>query len=176
MKSTMIPVFIFLINFRNETMLVKQKVMGVFEKNVKTCLENKKVYLMPYSRHGHFHLILILPVNMVELPQQHANIVHWLQVLPLPIVAKSSILNIAESLEPFFKLRHARKLVQFRLKISLFSYYFEMRPPLSKVIRFFGVTYYNLMKYFRLAFQTVATTILFLWIQSMIVRSQNYLQ
>ena len=78
MKSTMMPVFIFLINFRNETMLVKQKVMGVFEKNVKTCLENKKVYLMPYSRHGHFHLILILPVNMVELPQQHANIVHWL--------------------------------------------------------------------------------------------------
>ena len=26
-------------------MLVKQKVIGAFEKNVKTCLQNKKVYL-----------------------------------------------------------------------------------------------------------------------------------
>ena len=38
-----------------------------FRKNVKTCLQNKKLYLMPPSRHGHFHLILILPVKMVEL-------------------------------------------------------------------------------------------------------------
>ena len=44
-----------------------------FGKNVKTCLQNKKAYLMPPSRRGHFHLILILPVRMVELPQQHAN-------------------------------------------------------------------------------------------------------
>ena len=50
-----------------------------FRKNVKTCLQNKKLYLMPPSRHGHFHPILILPVKMVELPQQHANTtVHWL--------------------------------------------------------------------------------------------------
>ena len=28
---------------------------------------------------SHFHLILILPIKMVELPQQHANTtVHWL--------------------------------------------------------------------------------------------------
>ena len=50
-----------------------------FRKNVKTCLQNKKSYLMPPSRHGHFHLILILPVKMVELHQQHKNItVLWL--------------------------------------------------------------------------------------------------
>ena len=50
-----------------------------FRKNVKTCLQNKKSYLMPPSRHGHFHPILILPVKIVELPQQHANTtVHWL--------------------------------------------------------------------------------------------------
>ena len=42
-----------------------------FRKNVKTRLQNKKSYLMPPSRHGHFHPILILPVKMVELPQQH---------------------------------------------------------------------------------------------------------
>ena len=31
-----------------------------FRKNVKTCLQNKKSYLMPPSRHVHFHPILIL--------------------------------------------------------------------------------------------------------------------
>ena len=50
-----------------------------FRKNVKTCVQNKKLYLIPPSRDGYFHRILILPVKMVELPQQHANTtVHWL--------------------------------------------------------------------------------------------------
>ena len=50
-----------------------------FRKNVKTCLQNKKLYLMPLSRHGHFHPILILHVKIVKLPQQHASTtVHWL--------------------------------------------------------------------------------------------------
>ena len=49
-----------------------------FQKIIKTCLQNKKAYLPP-SRHGHFHLILILPLKMVELLHQHANTtVHWL--------------------------------------------------------------------------------------------------
>ena len=31
------------------------------------------------ARHGHFHPILILPVKMIELLQQHANTtVNWL--------------------------------------------------------------------------------------------------
>ena len=47
-----------------------------FQKNVKTYLQNKKAYLMPPSRHDHFHPILILPFKMVELPQQHANAVN----------------------------------------------------------------------------------------------------
>ena len=37
------------------------------------CLQIKKSHLMPPSRHDHFHLILILPVKIVKLPQQHAN-------------------------------------------------------------------------------------------------------
>ena len=50
-----------------------------FQKNVKTCLQYKKSYLMLPSRHAHFNPILILPVKMVELPQQFANTtVHWL--------------------------------------------------------------------------------------------------
>ena len=49
-----------------------------YRKNVKTCLQNKKSYLMPLSRHGYFHLILILHVKIVKLPQQHASTtVHW---------------------------------------------------------------------------------------------------
>ena len=50
-----------------------------FRKNVKACLQNKKLCLMLPSRHGNFHPILILPVNMVELLQKHTNTtVHWL--------------------------------------------------------------------------------------------------
>ena len=36
-------------------------------KNAKTCLQNKKSYLMLSSRHSHFHPILILPVKMVVI-------------------------------------------------------------------------------------------------------------
>ena len=50
-----------------------------FQKIIKTCLQNKKAYLMLPSRHGHFHPILILPLKMIELPHQHASTtVHWL--------------------------------------------------------------------------------------------------
>ena len=41
--------------------------------------ESMKSYLMAPSSHGYFHPILILPVRMVALPQQHANTtVQWL--------------------------------------------------------------------------------------------------
>ena len=51
-----------------------------------------------------FSFDLILPVKMVELLQQHANATaHCLQTLPLPIVAKSSILNVEEFLDLFLK-------------------------------------------------------------------------
>ena len=58
-----------------------------------------------------FHPILILPVKMVELLQQHANTVHWLKTLLLPIVAKSSILNIPEFLDPFLKTSPCTKTI-----------------------------------------------------------------
>ena len=55
-----------------------------FRKNVKICLQQKKAYLMPPLKHGYFHSILILPLNIVRLLQQHANTtVHWLLALPL---------------------------------------------------------------------------------------------
>ena len=104
MKSTVIPAFIFVINFEMKQNVSETKGIWHFRKNVKTCLQHKKSYLMPPSRHDHFHPVLILPVKMVELPQQHANtIVHWLQTLPLPIVAKSSVLNVVQFLDPSFK-------------------------------------------------------------------------
>ena len=105
-----------------------------FRKNVKTCLQNKKSYLIPplLLRHGHNHPISILPVKMVELPQQRSLVLN-------PTITNSCkelILNVAEFLDPSLKRRHARKLVWFRVKTSL-CYYFEMLPPLSKVIVFF---------------------------------------
>ena len=44
-----------------------------FRKNAKACLQIKKSYLMPPSKHDHFHPILSLTVKIVELLQQHAN-------------------------------------------------------------------------------------------------------
>ena len=75
-----------------------------FQKNVKTCLQNKKWYLKLPSRHGRFHPVLILPVKIVELPWQHASTtVHWLQTLPLPIVAKSSHLKCSQGHRSIFE-------------------------------------------------------------------------
>ena len=34
-----------------------------FRKKLKTCLQNKKLYVMSLSKHGHFHPILILHVK-----------------------------------------------------------------------------------------------------------------
>ena len=49
----------------------------------------------------------------------------------LPIVAKSSILNVATFLDPSLK---ASPCTKFRVITSLFSYHFKMLPPLSEVI------------------------------------------
>ena len=52
------------------------------------------------SRHGHFHIILILPIKIVELLQQHAKTTaHWLSTQPLPTAARNSILNVVEFLD-----------------------------------------------------------------------------
>ena len=51
--------------------------------------------------------------------------------------AKSSILNVAEFLDPSLKTFPCTKTSPARVKTSLFSYYFEMWLPLSKVIVFF---------------------------------------
>ena len=98
-------------------------------------------------KHGHFHLILILPLEMVELPHQHANTtVHWLQAVPLPTVAKCSILNVAEFQDLSLKMLPCTEPSLTSCENQYFSYYFEMLPPFSKVIVFFCVTFYDMMK------------------------------
>ena len=52
--------------------------------------------------------------------------------LPLPIVEKRSILNVAEFLDPPLKTSPVF------CKTSLFFYYFELWPPLPKAIVFFS--------------------------------------
>ena len=63
-----------------------------FRKNVKTCLQNKKLYLMPPSRHGHFHPISILPVKMVELLQKHGCYHYLVFMDPVNGCSKSKLL------------------------------------------------------------------------------------
>ena len=62
--------------------------------------------------------------------------------LPLTIVAKSLILNVAEFLDPPLKTSPCMTTSPVSCETSLFSYYFEMWSPLSKVIMFFSVTFY----------------------------------
>ena len=73
MKSTKIPALIFVINFRNEIECSETGSNLRFRKNVKTCLQNMKSYLISLSRHGYFHPILNLHVKIVKLPQQNTS-------------------------------------------------------------------------------------------------------
>ena len=78
-KSTMIPVFFFIINLKLKQKVSKTESNWRFQKNLKTCLQDKKSYLMSPSRYGHFHPVVILPVKMVKILQEHADTtVHWL--------------------------------------------------------------------------------------------------
>ena len=112
--------------------------------NVKTCLQNTKLYLMPLSRHGHFHPILILPVKMVKLLQQHAKItVHfitncWKELLP----------KCSRVLRSIFEKSPCMKTSLISYENQSFFCYFKMLPLLLKIIVFFSVTFYNMMKYF----------------------------
>ena len=56
--------------------------------------------------------------------------------LQLPIVTKSSILNVEEILDPPLKTSPCMKTILVSCETSLFSYHFEMWPPLLKVIVF----------------------------------------
>ena len=101
------------------------------------------------SRHGHFNPILILPVKMVDLLQQHANTtVHWLLLLPLPIVAKSSILNVAEFQDPSLKVLPYAKTSPVLCESRSFPHYVEMLPPLSEIIVFILFYFLHMVKYF----------------------------
>ena len=46
-----------------------------FLQKCKNMSAKQEMYLMSHSRHDHFHPILILPVNLIKLLQQHTNIV-----------------------------------------------------------------------------------------------------
>ena len=66
---------------------------------------------------------------------------HQMKFLLLPIVAKTSILNVAEFLELALKMSPCIKNSRVSCETSPFFYCFEMWPPLSKVIVFFSVTF-----------------------------------
>ena len=92
---------------------------------------------MPPSRHGNFYLTLILPVKMVKLPQQHANDnCPWLQTLPLPIAANSSILNVAEFLDPSLKTLPFMKTSKFFFLIISKCCHFYQKPLCFSLLLF----------------------------------------
>ena len=75
----MIPVFIFVIDFQNETVLVKQEVIGVYKKMLKHVYKTRNCICCRFQGMAIFIHILILHVKVVKLPQQHANTtVRWL--------------------------------------------------------------------------------------------------
>ena len=126
------------------------------------------------SRHGYFNPILILPVKMVKLPQQRANTtVHWLWTLPLPIVAKSSILNVLLDLS--LKMLPCMKTSAVSCENQSFSHYFKMLPPFSKVIVVFFCYFLQYAEVFFISLLDGCYHYLISWIQSMVVQSQNYL-
>ena len=57
-------------------------------------------------------------------------------------------LNVAKFLYPSLKTLSWTKTSPVSSENRSFSYYFEMLPTLSKVIAFFSVTFYSMMKYF----------------------------
>ena len=79
------------------------------------------MYLGPPSKHDHFYPFLILPVTMVELPTIVELHLKCGRVLDPPCMKTSPVL----------------------CETSLFPYYFEMWPPLSKVIVFLCYVLFN---------------------------------
>ena len=80
----------------------------------------------------------------------------------LVILAKSSILNEATFWDPPLKMLPCTKSIQVSCENQSFFLLFWNVAIFIKVIVFFYVTFYT-------------TTVLFLWIQSMVFQSQNYL-
>ena len=82
-----------------------------------------------------------------------------------PLVVSPTITNCCKELH--FKYGRAPRSIFENVAMHenqfFFYYYFKIMPPLLKVISFFSVTIYSMMKYFCSAFQSVV-----LWIQSMV--------
>ena len=93
--------------------------------------------------------------------------------LPLPTIAKITILNVVEFLDLPLKTLPFMKASLVSCETSLFL--ISKCCQLYQKSLFFSVSFYCMMNYTCSAFQMVATAILLLWIQSMVVQSQNYL-
>ena len=131
-------------------MLVKQKVIGIFEK----C--KRHVYITRKCIWGHLQGIAILSVFnfgckngrvttatckyclLAISPSDEA----LCKFLLLPTVAKNFILNVVEFLDPPLKTSPCRKTNTVSCETNLFTYHFTVWPPWSKFIMFFSVTFY----------------------------------
>ena len=135
-------------------MLVKQSNWR-FPKNVKTCLQNKKLGLMPPWRHGHFHPTLILPVKMVVTAATYKYY--------CPLVVNPTITNCCKE----FHLKCGRIPRSVFENVAIHENFssFVWKPVFFLIISkcchfywksllkvFFSVTFYSMIKYFWSAF------------------------
>ena len=155
---------------------VSETESGVFENNAKTNLQIKKSYLMPPSRHDYFHPILILPVKIVELPQQHANTTGPLVVNPtITNCCKELHLNVAEFLDPFSKMLLCTKAGLVLCENQFFFLLFRNVATIIENYCFFLLLFTIWWSIFDQLFRLLLPLSCFLWIQSVLVQSQNNL-
>ena len=130
---------------------MKQKVIGVFEKMSKNMSTKQESLSGATFKGWPFSSVLNFGCKDGRVTTATCKYCLWVvspsdealcKFLPLQFVAKSSILIVAEFLGPPLKTSPCMKTSPVSCGTSLFSYYFEMWLPLSKVIVLFSVTFY----------------------------------
>ena len=115
-------------------------------KNVKTCPQNKKLYLLLLSRYGHFHPYFNFACENSQVTAATCKcycplVVNLTITSPCTKTSRVSCENQSFSCscenQSFFLFMWKPVFFLVHVKTSLFSCYFEMLPPLSKVIVFF---------------------------------------
>ena len=118
-----------------------------FRKKCKN-MSTKQLYLMLPSRHAHLHLILILPVTIFELLQQHTKYYSPLLVNPINKNCCKELCHVAESLGPSLKTSPWTKTSLVVCENWSFFLLFQNVATLIKSQCAFFVTFHSMPKYF----------------------------
>ena len=111
-------------------------------------MSTERLYLMLPSRHAHLHLILILPVTIFELLQQHTKYYSPLLVNPINKNCCKELCHVAESLGPSLKTSPWTKTSLVVCENQSFFLLFQDVATLIKIQCAFFVTFHSMPKYF----------------------------